>query len=225
MRKSELTKQNLFNIATEMIARDGFEATTMRAVAAKAGVAPGAIYYYFESKESLVQEYYRQSHYDHIKALAGFLETEPSFVKRLHRVVTSKIEVALPYKNMARALFRIAGDPDSVLSPFSDESRELRGEAIKLLENVVKGSDTKFHPELAPLLPKYLWLYMMGVILFWIYDKSEDSRNTFAFIDKTVPLIASLNDTISSPLAAPFRKKIISLFKSFEPSLGENAGS
>ncbi|HEX4924786.1 MAG TPA: TetR family transcriptional regulator [Bdellovibrionales bacterium] len=225
MRKSELTKQSLFRTAVEMIAREGFEATTMRAVAAKAGVAPGAIYYYFESKESLIQEYYRQSHADHIKALEGFLETETSFEKRLHRVVTSKIEVALPYKNMARALFRIAGDPASRLSPFSDESRDLRLEAVKLFEEVVRGSDSKFHAELAPMLPKYLWLYMMGVILFWIYDKSESSKNTFSFIDKTVPLIASLNDTIMSPLAAPFRKKIISLLKSFEPDLGEKAGA
>lgn len=222
IKKSDLTRERLFQIAMSLFAKKGFDATTMRAIAAEAGVAPGATYYYFDSKESIVYEYYKQSQRDHEKVLEGFLEQESSFSKRLHRVVASKIEVALPYKNMARALYRIAANPESPLSPFSEESKQVRLQALGIFGNVVNGSKDKFHPEIKKLLPEFLWLYQMGIILFWLYDDSNDSAKTFELIDKTVPLLDSMNQMIQSPLAAPFRKKIISTLISFAPDLGQN---
>ncbi len=219
MGKSSVTKENLFQAAMKLFAKDGFESTTMRAIAGQAGVAAGAGYYYFASKENYVQEYYQRSHEEHLKSLGDFLTTEKSFEKRLHRVVKSKIELAEPYKDMARALFRVAADPSSELSPFSADSRELRLESLHLFEEVVTGSKDKFLKDIESLLPKYLWFYQMGIILHWIYDTSEESKKTMELIDKTVPLIGWMNETLHSPWAAPFRKKILSTLKSFEPSL------
>jgi AcrR family transcriptional regulator len=219
IKKADVTRERLFKVAMQMIAKDGFDATTMRAIATKAEVAPGAIYYHFDSKESLIQEYYRQSHEDHLALLADELKSVVDFEQRLHRVITTKIQVALPYKDMAVALFRIAANPQSPLSPFSEPSRELRVASVELFREVVAGAKDKFHPEIRKFLPEYLWLYQMGVILFWIYDRSPKSEKTFQFIDKTVPLIASLNAQLQSPWAAPFRGKVISLLKSFQPDL------
>ena len=224
-KKADLTREKLFQVAVELFGRKGFDATTMREIAAEAEVALGATYYHFTSKESLVYEYYKRSQTEHEQVVADFLQKEPDFQKRLHRVITRKIELAEPYKDMARALFRVAADPNSPLSPLSDESQELRLQAVKILQDVVDGSRDKFHPEIKKLLPEYLWLYMLGVILFWLYDKSAKSEKTYEFIDKTTPLIASLNQLILSPMAVPFRKKIISTLKSLAPSLGpENKG-
>jgi AcrR family transcriptional regulator len=220
LKKSDVTRSRLFQVAMRMISEKGFDATTMRAIAAEAEVAPGATYYYFESKESFVYEYYKQSQDDHEKALARYFESERSFSKRLHRAVTSKIELAMPYKNMARALYRVAANPESPLSPFSEESKQLRLRALAIFREVVEGSDKNFHPEIKKLLPEFLWLYQMGIILFWIYDDSQDSKKTFELIDKTLPLIDSTNQMIQSPFAAPFRKKFISTLKSFSPILG-----
>lgn len=203
----------------KMFAKDGFEKTTMRAIAAKAGLAPGASYYHFASKESLIQEYYETLHSDHEKALEEFLLEETDFEKRLHHVVSLKILLAEPHKDMARALYRVAANPQSSLSPFSEESKDLRLKALKIFEQVVEGSRTKFNPEIKALLPKYLWLYQMAVILHWVYDTSESSKRTHELIDKTVPLIVWFNETLQSTWAAPFRKKILAALKSFEPSL------
>lgn len=219
MGKAEWTKENLFQAAMQVFAKDGFEKATMRAIAAKAGVAAGAGYYYFASKESYVQEYYRRSHEVHIQSLGDFLDTEKSFEKRLHRVVTSKIEQAELYKTMARALYRVAANPESELSPFSETSKNLRLESLQLFEVVVKGSKDKFLTEVEPLIAKYLWFYQMGVILYWIYDTSKGSRKTMELIDKTVPLIVWMNEMLQSAWSAPFRKKILSVLKSFEPNL------
>lgn len=218
--KAAATKERLFQIALELFAQEGFEATTMRRIAEKAEVAPGAIYYHFPSKESLVHEYYRMSHLEHLKALSGQLDNERSFEKRLLLVIDSKIRGALPYKDMARSLFRNAANPESELSPFSAESSDLRNASIQIFEEVVAGAKDKFADEIRATLPRYLWLYQMGIILFWIYDTSKDSRRTFQLIEQTVPLIASLNQQLMSPLARPFRKKIISILQSNAPHFG-----
>lgn len=217
--KADLTRERLYTIALKMIAKQGFEKTTMRAIAEEAEVAPGAIYYHFKSKESLIQEYYRQSHLDHLEVLKGQLEKLSSFEERLHLVVRSKMDVAKPYKEMARSLFRIAANPDSELSPFSPESRELRLASLAIFEEVVNGAKDSFDPEVKKLLPHYLWLYQMGVILFWIYDSSPDSKRTFQLIDQTVPLIAAVNKQMMSLMARPWRKRILSLLKNYMPDL------
>lgn len=219
MGKAEQTKESLFKTAMAMFAKEGFEKATMRAIAAKAGVAPGASYYHYESKESFIQEYYLRSHEDHVAALAGFFEKEKNFEKRLHEVVKSKIEIAEPNKEIARALFRVAANPQSEMSPFSKTSRDLRLKSLALFEQVLEGSTSKVHEDVRELLPKYLWFYQMGVILYWIYDDSPKSKKTFELIDKTVPLIVWMNELMQSAWAAPFRKKILSALKSFEPDL------
>lgn len=219
MGRSEITRESLFQAALKLFARDGFEKTTMRAIAAKAEVAPGASYYYYSSKESLIQEFYNRLHQDHINALDDFLKTEKNFEKRLHRTVTSKMELAEPYKDMSRALYRVAANPESEMSPFSKTSQTLRLESLAIFEDVVKNSDARFHEDFVGMLPKYLWFYQMGIILYWIYDSSKNSKKTYDLIDKTVPLIVWMNEMLRSPLAAPFRKKIFSVLKSFEPHM------
>ena len=41
-------------------------------------------------------------------------------------------------------------------------------------------------------LPGLLWLYQMGIVLFWVHDASPGSRRTYVLIDRTVPLIVRL---------------------------------
>lgn len=217
--KSLQTRELLYQVAIAMIAERGFEKTTMRAIAKEAGVATGASYYYFKNKESIIAEYYRQSHEDHIEKLGQYLESERSFERRLEHVITTKIQVALPYQEMARALYRVAADPKSPLSPFSEESSDIRTEVVDLFEEVVVGSREVIHPRVLKLLPTYLWFYMMGVILHWIYDDSKGAKRTFALIKKTVPLIASTNKMMGNPLAAPFRNPILKVLEELQPNL------
>jgi AcrR family transcriptional regulator len=49
------TKDRILNAAERLFARDGFEATSLRAITAEAGVNLAAVNYHFQSKEALVQ--------------------------------------------------------------------------------------------------------------------------------------------------------------------------
>jgi AcrR family transcriptional regulator len=53
-RKKERTRETITRSALELFARDGFSATTLAAIAARAGVSPRTVSTYFPSKEDLV---------------------------------------------------------------------------------------------------------------------------------------------------------------------------
>src|SRR5258708_4104116 len=49
------TKDRILNTAERLFARDGFEATSLRAITAEADVNLAAVNYHFQSKEALVE--------------------------------------------------------------------------------------------------------------------------------------------------------------------------
>src|SRR3954462_12285076 len=56
--KAEETRERILDAALKLFRERGFDETTMRDIAAAAGVATGAAYYYFRSKEDLVMAFY-----------------------------------------------------------------------------------------------------------------------------------------------------------------------
>jgi len=57
----ELQREKFAEAAIRLIARDGFEGMTMRAVAAEAGLSYGSLFHYFESKDDLLMHSVRHS--------------------------------------------------------------------------------------------------------------------------------------------------------------------
>lgn len=55
-RERVATRQKILNAARRMLVQHGYEGTTMRAIAAKIGYTPTAIYHYFRDKDELVAE-------------------------------------------------------------------------------------------------------------------------------------------------------------------------
>jgi AcrR family transcriptional regulator len=53
--RTEATTAALVDAARELFARDGYEATSLDAVAARAGVTKGAVYHHFEGKRQLFE--------------------------------------------------------------------------------------------------------------------------------------------------------------------------
>ena len=94
-----------------------------------------------------------------------------------------------PYHAFAGAFFRTAAEPTSPLSPFSPESGPARSAAVALWRDVVEGSDLRIPKALRADLPELLWLYSMGVVLFWVHDPSDDAARTRRLVDRTAPVV------------------------------------
>jgi len=190
--KGEQTRARILDAALVLFRKHGYERTTMRAVAESAGVSLGNAYYYFESKESLIQAFYGRTHDQHLAACEPILEREKDFRKRLEGVMKAKLQTIAPYHRFAGVLFKTAADPQSPLNPFSDASRPVRQEAKELFGRVFRESNAKAPNKLAEELPDLLWTYHMGIVLYWIHDDSPRARKTQRLVDETIDLIVKL---------------------------------
>ena len=177
----------------------GYDGTTMRAIATEAGVSTGNAYYYFGSKEHLIQAFYDQMQEAHGAAVAGAF-SDPAFGPRLSAVLHAWVDVAADYHEFAGTFFKNAAEPTSPLSPFSPESAAAREMSIDLFRRAVDGSDLKVAKGLRGELPELLWLLQMGIVLFWVYDASPAQRRTRLLIDSVVPIIDKLTRLTRLPV-------------------------
>ena len=209
--KGEQTKGLILTTALEMLHERGYEQTTMRAIAQKAGVSLGNAYHYFGSKDHLIQEFYHHLHEDHLRASLPALQKESSLKGRLLSVMRLKIDTLEPYHEFAGVLFQTAADPNIPLNPFAHASASVRRDSMKLFEQVVEQTKARIPNDLRAELPYLLWLYHMGIILFWIHDGSRKRARTYHLIDQTVDLLDKLISLASNPFMRPVRKKALKL--------------
>lgn len=192
--KSEQTRALILATAMRLFQERGYDKTTMRAIAQEAGVSVGNAYYYFESKEFLIQGFYDLMTHDHARDATSRMEGERDFARRLEITLASWLDCAAEYHEFAAQFFRTAADPDSSLSPFSNESHPARETAVALFRDVLTGSDLapKLDAELAELLPDLLWLHLMVVVLYWVFDRTEDTARTREFVRRSTPFVARI---------------------------------
>lgn len=214
--KGEQTRTLILETALEMFRERGYEETTMRAISEKANISLGNTYYYFRSKEHLIQAFYGQIQADHLSACQAALANERTFKGRLLSVMQANLKVIAPYHRFAMILFKTAADPESPLNPFSTESQAIRQESIKTFTQVVHDSRTRIPPDLKAELPELLWLYHMGITLFWIHDRSPECVRTQKLITNSVELVAKLVSLASLPLMKPLRRSALNLLASLK---------
>jgi AcrR family transcriptional regulator len=188
--KSEQTRTLILETALRLFEERGYDRTTMRAIATEAGVSVGNAYYYFSSKEHLVQGFYDRLAAEHETAVQPVLAGDRDLAVRIRGVLLSWLDVAGQYHRFAAQFFKNAADPDSPLSPFSEESAAAREAVISVHERCLSGSSAKADPELARLLPQLMWLMQMGLVLFWVYDRSEGTERSRRLVERTAPIAA-----------------------------------
>jgi AcrR family transcriptional regulator len=211
--RSEATRARIVEAALTLFRENGYDRTTMRAIAKEAGVSVGNAYYYFSSKEQLVQGFYDRLAEKHRIQSADVLGTEREFAARLRGVMLGWVDVANPYHEFGKQFFVNAADPESPLSPFSPESAPARDAQLAIHRELIEGSTLKLDPELRPELPELIWLYHMGVVLYWVHDRSPGARRTRMLIERTVPLIDRVVSLTRLRVLRPVTKDIVGLIK------------
>nr|WP_264674142.1 TetR family transcriptional regulator [Nocardioides lijunqiniae] len=209
--KAEQTRATIAEAAMRLFRRDGYDRTTMRAIAQEAGVSVGNAYYYFASKEHLIQAFYDGIQAEHAAAAGALLADRRSFAARLQAVLDTWLDVAAPDHEFAGQFFRNAAEPTSPLSPFSKESAGAREASIAVMAQVVEGSDLKLAPALRRELPELLWMVQMGVVLFWVYDDSEGQARSRALVQKVVPMLDRLTRLSRLPVVRGLVEDLLDL--------------
>jgi len=209
--RAEDTRRKIYEAAMELFREKGFDETTMRDIAAKAGVALGGAYYYFSSKDAIVLEFYREMQEASSEPIIAALAGHKKLKDRIRRVLDKRLELLAPNRKFCSALFRHAPDSADPLSPFSEETRPIRDAAIEHMRIAMDGGDTKVPTDLRPRLPYLLWLYQMALIMYWLYDRSPNQERTQRLTEKSLGLLVNLLRLSSLPLMKPVRKVVLEL--------------
>jgi AcrR family transcriptional regulator len=207
--KGERTRERILDVALDLFRRHGYEATTMRMIATAAGVALGNSYYYFPSKDHLVQAFYERMHAELVEACRGILEHQVALRARLRLVMRTRLDVLRPYHAVSGTLFRTASDPHSPLNPFSNASGPTRRDSIDFLREVVAGSDARLPKDVAPTLPHLLWLCELALVLFWVHDRSPEQRRSYELVDDSTDAIIRLLAVAHLPGLRTIRRRML----------------
>jgi AcrR family transcriptional regulator len=173
MAKSDDTRAKITETAIESFRERGYDQTTIRLIADQAGISVGNAYYYFPTKNHLVQELYLRVQGNHLERAHAAFGSSTDIAQRLEIALLSGLDATGPYHDSAPGFLAAAIAPTSAVSPFGADAAEPRAMAIQVFQEVVDGSTNAIPAELKRQLPELLWLAYMGLTLFWVYDNSE----------------------------------------------------
>jgi AcrR family transcriptional regulator len=195
-------RERLFEKAVELIAAKGYEAATLRELAAAAQVSPALLYKYFPSKRAVLLELYERLSAEHASRCE--VMRPGRWRDRFLFALRTSLAVLEPSRKTIVALTPVlAGDPDEGVFSRRLSGSRLRVQAAFVLA-VVGASDSPARP-LADALGRLLYLLHMAVLLFWLLDKSLKQRATAGII----ALIAGLLPVASLSLRLPATRRAV----------------
>ena len=190
----EAIQKRIVNAALSLFQTKGFDVTTTKAIARKAGIAEGTVFNYFKSKEDIALYFFEQE-VDH--AMAAVRENprlrKAPLEEKLFTLVHSQLEFLAPHQRFIGAAFIHALRPASPLGMFSHRAQELRHRYVGFVQELFEESlPKKQHGPISWLGPEVFWIYYLGTLLYWLHDASEDKQNTLAFLDRSLNIGVSM---------------------------------
>jgi AcrR family transcriptional regulator len=209
--KAQKTREIILKAALELFREKGYEQTSMRDIAEKAGVAVGAAYYYFRTKDEMILETFTQSQYESEARNKEICGETRSFKKRFLDLMFFRLDILAGHRKLFVILTQNGINPANPLSPFSVESSSLREAALRILQQSIEGSDLKISSSLRPCLPKLLWFVQMVIVLFWALDNSGNQSRTRRLVEISMDMMIPLFKLSMLPLAGFFNRMIIEI--------------
>lgn len=182
------TERRIVTAALGLFQSKGFEATTTRAIAKKAGIAEGTVFNYFPTKEDIALHFFEHE----VEEAMATVSTRPRLRKapleeKLFALIQTQLELLLPYERFIGNAFLEALKPASKLGIFSHRAAALRHRYLAFVQTLIDESLPR--KTVVPLqwwVPDAFWCFYMVVLLFWLSDASPRKQNTLAFLDRSL---------------------------------------
>src|SRR5256886_6165234 len=190
----EAIRRRIVTAALSLFQTKGFDATTTKAIARKAGIAEGTVFNYFKSKDDIALHFFEQE----VDQAMASVRDNPRLRKapleeKLFALVHSQLEFLAPYERFIGAALIHALKPASPFGIFSHRAQELRHRYVGFVQELLDESlpKNKSSP-LSFLAPEVFWIYYLGALLYWLHDSSPGKQNTLAFLDRSLSIGVSM---------------------------------
>lgn len=204
--KGEQTRERILDVALAAFRERGFDAATMRDIAKEAGMSLGAAYYYFPSKDALVQAYYERTCQARCDRARAAFENCTTLRERLQAVYDVHLELVGPDRRLLGALTRFVANPESEVSVFSDATKSLRNKSLDLFYETVSVEEV---PEpLRDFGALGLWALDLGLMLYLAWDESPDQQRSRKLITDVLDMLMPVLPLLSLPIAEPLLQRL-----------------
>jgi len=217
MSKSDDTRAKITETAIESFRERGYDQTTIRLIAQEADISVGNAYYYFPTKNHLVQELYLRVQGDHLERVHAAFGASTDIAKRLEVALLCGLDATGAYHDSAAGFLAAAISPTSAVSPFGADSAASRAMAIEVFQEVVEGSTNAIPGDLKRQLPELLWLAYMGLTLFWVYDTSDGQTTSRALARGASRLFGTVLPLARLPFARGPLNQLLELIRIARP--------
>src|SRR5271155_452070 len=210
--KARLTRSHILSTALRVFRERGLDAVTMRDLATAAGSSLGSAYYYFPSKEAIIQAYYDDVQAEHAHRVTAALANKHLDLKdRLRAAFHSKLDILQGDRKLLSALFRYTGEPHHPLSALGDGTRKNRQQSMSVFLSVLAGE--RLPDDIRAALPAALWALHMAILLYFIYDDSPEQQRTRQLVDGLLTLIVRVLSLATLPIFKPVRGSLLVLLR------------
>ena len=199
--EGEATRRRLYETAIGLIAERGYEGATLRDVAARAGVSSTLLYRYFPNKRAVVLALYDELS----EAFAEKAATLPAgrWRDRFVRALDWSLGVLGPHRVTLRALAPVmVGDTEEGV--FAERTAFSRVRVQGVFRAAVVSAKDAPAPTVAEALGRLLYLLHLGVILWWLLDRSPGQRATRALVALLARMLPSADLALKLPLVRGF---------------------
>jgi len=203
-------RQRLYDIAIGLMAKNGYETTTLRDVAREAGVSVGLLYKYFPSKRAVIIELYDELSADFARKAGGMRPGK--WRDRFVFGLKTSLDVLTPPRTAMRGLTPVlVGDPEEGL--FTQGAAFSRRRVQRVFEEAVTGSSDAPAEALAAALGRLLYMVHLSVLLWWLLDRSAKQRATAALVTLIEQLLPSASLTLRLPFVRRFALSVDALLR------------
>lgn len=165
----------------------GYAQATMRELARRVGMGVSSLYFYFPSKEHIVQYIYRALNEQAQERFRIEDQGEKHLGKNFKRFLDIKLALLKPHRSALAVILREAVDPESRLNPMSQDSSQVLESNLKFLQELVQRTRFGRQGE-REVMARLLWVVHLAVLMYWLHDRSPEFQNTSRLLEKIVQL-------------------------------------
>jgi AcrR family transcriptional regulator len=216
--KGRMTRQRILDAALALFASKGYEATTMRDIAAAAGCSLGLTYRYFASKEDLILALYVWLA-DQLDEQSRLLPAG-NMADRFQRLMRVLLVVMEPHRRTLGALFGAALDPRSRTGLFGAAGSEIRQRAREAYVGVVAGSTDAPRRGQVDELATLLYGTQLALVLVWLQDLTPGAQRTHDLLDFIHDALGIARPLLRLPMASRMLARLVTIIG---PLLGKGS--
>jgi AcrR family transcriptional regulator len=213
--KGERTREHILDTALGLFIERGYDATTMREIAAAAECSLGLTYRYFARKEDLVLALYQRTAVEQ-EAYVLALAAAP-IAERFALAMHAKIAQITPYRDAFGALFGAALTPNSGVAVLGEQTSDIRERVGLAFYDLVRKATDAPRERQARQLATVLYALHLALLLFWLHDRSPDQRATDDLIKLARDTLALARPVLRVP---PVAKALARLAQAIAPVFG-----